>query len=123
MDGPQVDLLNIPSYQPIRTPEEADALLARWRDMPRFLEQAGENLRRGMADGRIGVAMLCRKVIQQIDELLARPDEEWPLAEPSQERPEMKEVLRQVIGREIRPAFERYRSVVADEVAPKARPD
>jgi uncharacterized protein (DUF885 family) len=123
MDGPQVDLLNIPSYQPIRTPEEADALLARWRDMPRYLDQAGENLRRGMADGRIGVAMLCRKVIQQVDELLARPDDDWPLAEPSQERPEMKEALRQVIGQEIRPAFERYRSVIANEIAPKARPD
>jgi uncharacterized protein (DUF885 family) len=28
MDGPQVELLNIASYQPIRTPEEAGALLA-----------------------------------------------------------------------------------------------
>ena len=123
MDGPQVDLLNIPSYQPIGSAEEANALLARWRDMPRYLDQAGENLRRGAAEGRIGVATLCAKVVGELDELLARPDEEWPLAEPARELPDIREALLAVIGEEIRPAFERYRAVIADEVAPKARPD
>ena len=39
MNGPQVELLNLPSYQPARTAEEADALLARWRAMPAHLDQ------------------------------------------------------------------------------------
>jgi uncharacterized protein (DUF885 family) len=121
MDGPQVDLLNIPSYQPIRSAEEADALLARWRDMPRYLDQAGENLRRGAAEGRIGVAALCTKVIDELDELLARPDTDWPLLDPATEWPDLREGLLAVIGEEIRPAFERYRAVIADEIAPKAR--
>ena len=43
MDGPQVDLLNIPTLQPVRTDEEASALLARWRAMPAYLDQAGAN--------------------------------------------------------------------------------
>jgi uncharacterized protein (DUF885 family) len=123
MDGPQVELLNIPSYHPIRSAAEADALLARWRAMPALLDQAGANLRRGATEGRIGVAMLCRKVIEQIDDILARPDAEWPLAEPAEQMPEIRDELLAVIGREIRPAFERYRSVVADEIAPSARPD
>ncbi|HEU4862732.1 MAG TPA: DUF885 domain-containing protein, partial [Candidatus Limnocylindria bacterium] len=121
MDGPQVDLLNIPSYQPIRSAEEADALLARWRDMPRYLDQAGENLRRGAAEGRIGVAALCTKVIDELDELLARPDTDWPLLDPATEWPDLREGLLAVTGEEIRPAFERYRAVIADEIAPKAR--
>jgi uncharacterized protein (DUF885 family) len=123
MDGPQVDLLNIPSYQPIRSTEQADALLARWRDMPRYLDQAGENLRRGAAEGRIGVAALCTKVIDELDELLARPDTDWPLLDPATEWPDLREGLLAVIGEEIRPAFERYRAVIADEIAPKARSD
>lgn len=123
MDGPQVDLLNIASFQPIRSTEEADALLARWRDMPRYLDQAGENLRRGAADGRIGVATLCTKVIDELDELLARPDTDWPLLDPAKEWPDLREGLLAVIGEEIRPAFERYRAVIADEIAPKARSD
>jgi uncharacterized protein (DUF885 family) len=123
MDGPQVDLLNIPSFQPIRSTQQADALLARWRDMPRYLDQAGENLRRGAAEGLFGVAALCTKVIDELDELLARPDTDWPLLDPATEWPDLREGLLAVIGEEIRPAFERYRAVIADEIAPKARSD
>ena len=54
MNGPQVELLNIPSYQPIRSPAEADALLERWRAMPAYLDQAVADLRRGTAEGRHG---------------------------------------------------------------------
>ena len=90
---------------------------------PRYLDQAGDNLRRGAAEGRIGVAMLCRKVTEQIDEVLARPDAEWPLAEPAEQVPEIRDELLRIIGREIRPAYERYRSLIADEIAPRARPD
>jgi len=122
MDGPQVGLLNIPSFQPIRSAAEADALLARWRAMPALLDQAGADLRRGAAEGRIGVAILCRKVLEQIDDVLARPDSEWPLAEPAEQVPEIRDELLGVIGKEIRPAYERYRSVIADEIAPRARP-
>jgi uncharacterized protein (DUF885 family) len=123
MDGPQVDLLNIPSFQPVRSSEEAAALVARWRAMPAYLDQASADLHRGLADGRVSVRMLCSRVTQQLDELLARPDAEWPLAAPGAEWPEIADELLRVIGTEIRPAFERYRSVVADEVAPRARPD
>ena len=123
MNGPQVDLLNIPSYQPIRSPAEADALLERWRAMPAYLDQAVADLRRGTAEGRTAVAMLCTKVIQQLDELLDKPDAEWPLAEPANQAPEIRDQLLEVIGQEIRPAFERYRAVIVDEIAPSARPD
>ena len=69
------------------------------------------------------VAMLCTKVIEQVDELLDRPDAEWPLAEPAHQAPEIRDQLLEVIGQEIRPAFERYRAVIVDEIAPNARPD
>ena len=123
MDGVQVDLLNIPSFQPIRSDEEAAALIERWRAMPAHVDQAAENLRRGAAEGRIGVAMLCAKVVQQLDELLARRDDDWPLAQPAQERPAIRDALLSVIGKEIRPAFERYRGLIADESSPRARAD
>jgi len=123
MDGPQVDLLNIPSYQAIRSRAEADALLERWRAMPAYLDQAIENLRSGAAAGRIGVAMLCAKVTEQLDELLARPDADWPLMQPANDAPELHDALLRIVAGEIRPAFQRYRSLVVDELAPRARPD
>lgn len=122
MDGPQTHLLNIPDYQPIRTDAEADALLARWRAMPHLLDQCCANLRRGAAEGRVGVAPLVAKVVEQIDELLERPDAEWSLARPADDRPEIRDELLAVIGHEIRPAFERYRAILIDEMAPVARP-
>jgi uncharacterized protein (DUF885 family) len=91
--------------------------------MPALLDQAGADLRRGAAEGRIGVSMLCRKVLEQIDDVLAKPDAEWPLAEPADQVPEIRDELLGVIGTDIRPAYERYRSVIADEIAPRARPD
>jgi uncharacterized protein (DUF885 family) len=123
MDGPQVELLNIPSFQPLRSTAEADALVARWRAMPDYLDQAIENLRRGAAEGRIGVAMLCTKVTQQLDELLVRPDADWPLMQPTSDAPEIHDPLLAIIGDRIRPAFERYRALIVDELAPRARPD
>ena len=91
--------------------------------MPAYLDQAVADLRRGTAEGRTAVAMLCTKVIQQVDELLDKPDAEWPLADPAREAPEIRDNLLEVIGQEIRPAFERYRAVIVDEIAPAARPD
>jgi uncharacterized protein (DUF885 family) len=123
MNGPQVELLNIPSYQPLRSLEEAEALLERWRAMPAYLDQAIVDLRRGAAEGRTPVAMLCTKVVQQLDELLAKPDADWPLADPGRDVPEIRDRLVEVIGNEIRPAFGRYRAAIVDELAPVARPD
>ncbi|MGI8829084.1 MAG: DUF885 domain-containing protein, partial [Candidatus Limnocylindria bacterium] len=123
MDGPQVELLNIPSYQPTRTDDDAQTLLARWEAMPAYLDQAGRNLQRGAADGRIGVATLCAKVVDQIDAVLERRDEEWSLAQPGEKLPAICDELIRLIGQRIRPAYERYRSTIADEIAPRARSD
>ncbi|MEJ7802217.1 MAG: DUF885 domain-containing protein, partial [Candidatus Limnocylindria bacterium] len=123
MDGPQVDLLSIHSYQPIRSATEANALLERWRAMPAYLDQAIANLKDGAAAGRIGVATLCTKVTEQLDELLARPDADWPLMEPARDKPEIRDELLKIIGLQVRPAFERYRTLIVAELSPRARPD
>ncbi|MEO5940321.1 MAG: DUF885 family protein, partial [Candidatus Limnocylindrales bacterium] len=33
LDGPQVTYLNVPSFQPVRTVAEGEALVARWREI------------------------------------------------------------------------------------------
>ena len=123
LDGPQVTLLNIPSYHVARDASEATALLARWRRIPAFLDTAGARLRGGTQEGRTGVATLCTKVIEQIDDLLRQPDDAWPLVTPAESRPELREPIIELIATEIRPAYERYRALVADDLVPSARPD
>jgi uncharacterized protein (DUF885 family) len=123
MDGPQVGLLDIASYQPTETDDDGAALLRRWHAMPGAIDQAAADLRRGRNEGRLGVRAVCQRVIQQLDELLGRSDDDWPLAAPAAALPGIREELLRVIGSEIRPAFARYRAVVADEIAPYARDD
>ena len=91
--------------------------------MPAFIDLACDRLRDSASQGRASVAMLCRKVTEQLDELLARPDADWPLAEPASDMPESRDALLRIIGEEVRPAFERFRSTIVEEVTPQARPD
>jgi uncharacterized protein (DUF885 family) len=123
MDGPQVALLNIPSFHAARDTEEEAALLDRWAAMPAYLDTAADNLRRGIANGRTGVATLCGKVLEQLDDILARADQDWPLVLPGTDRPALCEPILELIRAEIRPAFVRFRTAIADEAAPVARSD
>ncbi|MCV0403836.1 MAG: DUF885 domain-containing protein [Chloroflexi bacterium] len=123
MDGPQVALLNIPSFQPHESDEDARRLLERWRAMPAALDQAAANLVEGRDAGRTGVRMLCTKAIEQLDELIARPIETWPLVEVAAELAGIRDDVHAVVRDEILPAFARYRDVIANELAPHARPD
>ena len=123
MDGIQVGLLNIPAIQLIRDDAEAQLLLCRWRAMPEAIDTAIDRLRSGLREGRVGVAMLVTKVTEQIDDLLARPDGDWPLAQPAEAAPQIADELRRIIGQQIRPAYERLRATLVEEIAPHARPD
>jgi uncharacterized protein (DUF885 family) len=123
MDGIQVSLLSIPAFQLVRSAAEADALLSRWRAMPGALDVTIDRLRDGLRDGRVGVATPIAKAVEQIDDLLVRPDADWPLATPAEAAPEIRDELLRVIGEEIRPAYGRLRAFLADELLPHARPD
>ena len=120
LDGPQVALLNVPAYQPAATAEDLDALLARWRAMGPHIDDIGASLRRGLDEGRPPAAPLVRRVLDQLDALLARPVADWPLVRDAGSG--TTDALLHVVDRELRPAFERYRSILADEILPRSRP-
>ena len=39
LDGPQVAYLNVPSFQPVRTVAEGEALVARWREIGPWIDR------------------------------------------------------------------------------------
>jgi uncharacterized protein (DUF885 family) len=51
LDGPQVTFLNIASFQPIRDDADAEALLARWRQMAPWIARHVGSSREAMAEG------------------------------------------------------------------------
>jgi uncharacterized protein (DUF885 family) len=125
LDGPQVGFLNLPSLQGAATGDERKAMLARWRAMPAWIDALGDEHRRGLGEGRAPPGALIDRVVAELDDLLAQPAADWPLAEPgraSEDRAFASALLDVVTG-EIRRAFARYRATLADELRPAARDD
>ncbi|HZB49325.1 MAG TPA: DUF885 domain-containing protein [Mycobacteriales bacterium] len=132
MLGPQVILLTIGAYQPLDEPGQGATALTRWRRMAPYVDQHAANVRSALADGRAPAAVLVRKVIAQLDDLLGRPVAESALLVPAgQPRPAWTDAERDrfdaelagVVSDEVLPAFARLRTLLAEEILPAARPD
>ena len=121
LEGPQVALLNVPSYQPLASARQADAYAARVEAMASHVDDHVANLRRGMAAGRVSVAMLVERVIAEVDMLLERPAGTWPLAEHAGDDRALRTRLQAAIADQLAPAFARYRTFLADKLLPASR--
>src|SRR3569623_1646795 len=132
-DGPQVTYLDLGALQPVATGAQRAALLARWRAMPLALDQQGGNIRRGLAAGKTSAASEVARVVRALNELLLRPDADWPLvADPLARlhvdmapagRDQIAAALKSVEAADLRPAVASYLYVVRDEEEPHARAD
>ncbi len=126
MSGPQASFMDIASYQPLRSGEDAAAMLGRWRAMSPWIDELVVQLRRGLSEGRAPVAGSVRRVISQLDALLARPVEDWPLLEPVAATPAAVDDswaadLVAAIRDGLRPALARYREFLRAEALAAAR--
>jgi len=131
LSGPTVSLLDLVDYQVIRTPEEGRALIRRWRDVGRYLDQVRAGLREAAADGRVAVETPVQRQLEVLANLEREPAEQWKLAGPaaaahddwpdaelSRFRSDLLESVREVAV----PAFRRYRETLERDIAPVARP-
>ncbi|HYX12194.1 MAG TPA: DUF885 domain-containing protein, partial [Candidatus Acidoferrum sp.] len=132
LDGPQVAYLNVPSFQPVRTFAEGEALVARWREIGPWIDRLTGTTRDHLAKGILAPHALVRTVVAELNDLLARPVEDWPLIDPARaDHPEWSadqrrahaDAVRDAVVELIRPAFVRYRAFLADELGPRARGD
>jgi uncharacterized protein (DUF885 family) len=131
-EGPQVTFLRLAELQPVRTVAEGRALTTRWQKIGPAIDQQAANLRRGLAAGKVSTRAEVTRVLGQLDELLAKPDVDWPLRAPATaphadwppaERAALATAVDRAIARQIRPAFARYRDLLRTELLPKARDD
>lgn len=121
----------LPQLHPVSTPEDGQALLARYRGIARSIDDDLANLRRGLAGGRVANAESVRRVTVMLKDQLAQPREAWPLLAPARaERPGWSEEARTSLARELTavveaevvPALGRYLAALEGEIAPAARP-
>ncbi len=132
MEGPPVLLLNVESYQPVAFPAQGEAMIERWRDVDRYVETHVANLRRGLADGLVAVRSPVARVVDELDDLLARPDAEWAFLKPlavtrpdwtAAQRARFADGLAAAVRDAVRPALAGYREVLDAEILPRTRPD
>jgi uncharacterized protein (DUF885 family) len=108
--------------------EVAEAMVAKFEGVADHLDQVAERHREGVASGRTPADFAVRQTVQQLDAWLATPIGEDPML-GVQDPPagvdaaRWHERLLAVVQKRVRPAAERYRDVLRDEVAPHARPD
>src|SRR5262245_61156074 len=131
LDGPQVSFFNIPSQQPLRTQEEARAMLTRWRAMGPWIDELIVNLRRGKQEKRVATESQVKSVLDELDALAAKPVDDWALLEPARdlpaswstaEREQFTKGLRAAVEESVQPALARYRKFLETEILPVARP-
>jgi uncharacterized protein (DUF885 family) len=127
--GAHADLLQIAPQTRAADAATAEMLVERYRQAGRFLDQAADRFRSGLAKGRTPAAINVERSLNQVDGYLASPLDADPFVHlPPPQDPEgwdeeaWRGELRQVTEEVIRPAFERYRAVLADELQPVARP-
>lgn len=132
LEGPQIEFANIEAYQPIATPAQGAAMVARWRAMGRYVDATIANLRRALAEGRVAVRTPVARTIAEIEAAAATPDASTALLAPARvEHPEWSDAdldafrsgLAEAVSTIVRPAFVRLRSTLVDEILPAARPD
>lgn len=98
--------------------DQEQAYLSRLAALPAFLATIADRHREGVAAGRTPVAHLVQAAIAHLDRYLAGPD---PLARP-EGGPEFTAERDRLLAEAVRPAFARYREVLATEIAPFGRP-
>jgi len=132
LQGPQVEFLNMESYQIVRSVEEGHAMVARWLAVGKFFDDHIANLRRGKEKGKIAIRACVEKVIDELEGVLERPDLEWPLSRPAavphNDWPEhdsarFRDGIAAAVRESVRPGYARYLSFLKSELLPAARPE
>jgi uncharacterized protein (DUF885 family) len=121
MDGWQVSLSDLAELQRVGTAELRAKALARWRLMPRLIDQeiasAREGLRQGYSTPRANVGL----VIEQLDGLLEVAVDKSPFYSPAARDPELAAAWTALLRDEIYPAIRRERDFLRDEYRGRAR--
>ena len=128
MDGVHATLLTSAPEMAASTPESADALVARLRQVGHLLDQAADRFRAGLGAGRTPARVVMERSLNQVDGYLASDLADDPfltIGAPEGWGGEAawRDALADAIRESVRPGFQRYRDVLANELLPLARPD
>jgi uncharacterized protein (DUF885 family) len=109
-------------------PDVAEAMVGKLDGVAAHFHALADRHRDGVAAGRTPADFAVRQTVEQVDRWLATPINQDPLLDVQDppagvDAARWHERLLAVVQKQVRPAAERYRDVLRDEVAPHARPD
>lgn len=119
--APAVSLLTIMPMITVASTEHGRAHLARLASVPRYLEQAAQRHRDGIAAGLTPVAHLVDSAISHLGRYLELPVAEDPLARQAAPDAEFAAERERLLGEVVRPAFAAYRDVLIAEIREHGR--
>ncbi len=119
----------LPPMLSVPNADVAAAMVEKWKSYAGTIDQMTERFREGVAAGRTPAEFAVEAVIAQLDDWLALPIEQDPLLMTQvppdfsdEQTLEWKETLADTVRESVRPAVERQRDVLRDEVLPESRP-
>ena len=130
LGGPQVGLFDLVRVHVVRDARSASTWRDRVRAMGPLVDQHCDNLRLGLQRELVASQATVVRVLDQLDELLASDPSAWPVVTAAADRPPdvgepewqaFRDDLVAAARDSLRPAFERYRALVRNEIAPRAR--
>jgi uncharacterized protein (DUF885 family) len=120
--GWQSELSITAGMQATSTPEQQRQALARWAQLPAYLDAEIANLRTGVKLGYLAPKGNVRSVIAQVDAMLRAPVAESPFVQMAKgDAKPFRMALEELETAKIRPAIARYRDYLRDEYLPSAR--
>jgi uncharacterized protein (DUF885 family) len=128
MQGIHADLMTMAGQLRVAEPEQAAMAVTRIGGLARMLDQAADRFRAGLEAGRTPARICLERSLNQLDGYLASSVDDDPfarLAGPPNWDGEAawRAEMATAVTDQLRPAFARYRAVIADELMPHARSD
>lgn len=123
MFGWQTSLSRLAMVQPVGTDDLRAQALTRWRGLDTQIDDEIASLREGLRQGYRAPKVNVRRVIEQMDVLLASAPAASPFAGPMQRdsTPAFRAEFEQVMTTDLYPAMRRYRDFLVNEYLPASR--
>jgi len=128
--GPQVTLPELPTFHTVTTPAQGEALLTRYGQIDAHFAAHIDNLRAGLAAGRVAPRVNIERVMRQLDEMLATPPVQSAFVSgvftgdaPSAAAlgPGFRARLEAIVAADVYGGLKAYRDFLKAELMPRAR--
>ena len=122
-------LVSVLSFETVKDYED---YITRLKLLPRLFDQTTDQMRKGMAAGRMPPKILLEKVVTQSNGIATTPADKSPFAHPFEKFPDaiseadrkrLREAGLAAIQDSLLPAYVKFTAFVKDEYAPKGRPE